>query len=153
MKKKLLTTLKWQLKEHPLIALGLLLTVCALCFIYGGAFIDGARNAKSQRAVSQTQGAAQTEQSEAGRALTHANQEAIDRQVEDGLRRRVIQPEAERTRRAATATRERTRMAQAAYEDVQKHPPRGDADSRRLHERNCADLAELYPGESIADCN
>jgi F0F1-type ATP synthase membrane subunit b/b' len=152
MHKKLLTTIKWQLKERPLIALALATILVALLWIYGGAFVSGVRSALSGRAVSQNQNAAQAEQQQAEAAQTSANQEGVNRKVEDAIRQRTIEPEVQRAGRVAVERRERTRRAEAIYEKARQDSAGAGLSAGALRERNCSNLRDLYPGRVFDYC-
>lgn len=91
------------------------------------------------------------------KAAAHVNEAreiAVKRAAEDFNRARQIVPEIERTSRNLAETRERTRKAQINYEKALQPPtPVDDPDITVLHDWNCADLAELYPGEQHPICN
>jgi hypothetical protein len=132
--------------KHPLATLiGAVLLGVLLLYLATGAF-DSFRHWREDKAVTGLENkAAQSEQ--------QAAKEDVNRQAEDLNRERTIQPELERTRRELAAARERTRKAEIDYENARKNiPDNGGTDTRALHDRNCADLRELYPGESIPFC-
>lgn len=85
-------------------------------------------------------------------AKAEADKAAQERAIEDAIRERTIKPEIQRTARNLEEARSRTRGAKADYEQSKKNNPGNNPDSRAQHERNCAELRELYPGEPIPLC-
>lgn len=85
-------------------------------------------------------------------AQNAAAKENINARAEDLNRERTIRPELERTRAAVGDARQRARKAETDYENARKNPVDSNIDVRALHDRNCADLRELYPNEPIDFC-
>lgn len=138
--------------QHPFVATAVALSILWIGYQFGGGVVSAFRSARTSAQVTATQAAAQVEQGKANDALTNANATSVERQINDAIREQTIKPEVERTARAARETNERVTRARASYEAAQTNNHRGDLDDRVLHERNCTDLAKLYPDERFERC-
>lgn len=133
-------------------AAAIIIAMVYLGYLLVTAISNGFENAQVERLNKQAAG----KQAEANKSLDQANAEAVDRKAEDKLRERTIEPQLEQATQNSQAARERARQAERNYEKSRTRPSgtdsRVDPDQRLLHERNCTDLRELYPGERIAGC-
>jgi len=145
--------LEWA-QGHQLLTLIIACVLFYLVMTIGLRLGAGIRHAWENRTINQLEQKADKAESEANKQLDQASREQMNRQAEDLAREETIKPEVERTARDAAAAKERTRRAQSSYEKARKQNSDlgNDSDLHTLHERNCADLRELYPGESIPLC-
>lgn len=141
-----------QIVAHPVAALIVACGLAATVWIYGGAFWGGVRAAFQDRKVERLQTQAHEAQAGAQTAERAADDTQIERTVEDQRRANEIAPAIERAGRTVAETSAEAQRARARYEQTQKNSRRDDLDDRVLHERNCADLAQLYPGERFRRC-
>lgn len=143
---------KFWIGQHPFYSLIIGVVLCAALWYGGGALLNGASELHTSGEVHKTEAQATQAEAQAGASKQAADQTAIDRQVEDQLRERTITPEVRRSERQAAETRARVRDAEANYEKVTKDRSRSPLGPDALHERNCSDLRDLYPGEEFAGC-
>lgn len=138
-------------------AFALLVVACVavgfLAVRFGDGLVSGFRSALTTRQVQATEGQAAKASADAGAQLGQANDTAVERKVNDRVREQTITPELEHTARASDHARERTTRARANYETAQTNSFHGGGTDSDLHKRNCADLAELYPGARFVRCS
>lgn len=137
---------------HPLITLAIVSVLFYLVVTFGAGLIAGIRHKFEDRQVQQLEQKADQSEQNANKKIDEANEAAGDRQEEDTNRETNIRPRVEVTGRELEVARERRRKAEGNYENSRKNP-RTDSDAGALHERNCAELRELYPGEPLAGCD
>lgn len=139
-------------KARPAVALVIGIGLLFLLWQFGGGIVARMRLAVTVSSTRSTETQARTEEKAAQGEKGTASEEKIERRVEDGVRERVIQPEIERTRRAAAESRQRTEKAVRNYEATQTGVSRESLDDGALRERNCADLRALYPEQRFKRC-
>jgi hypothetical protein len=150
--KKIVATIKMHAGEHPVAALIAAAVLATVLWLYAGGVITGVKNLFAGSAVQKTEAQASAAESQASGSTAEADRTSADRKVEDRVREQIITPEVERTKRASELTRERLRQAEVNHEKAIKGRGGDGLDDRALHERNCSDLAELYPGEHFEGC-
>ncbi len=149
--KKPITT--W-IKTNPFTTGLIALALAAGLWYFASSFTSGVRHLLENRAADKLEQQANDAQDKAAQKLNEAHQVATDRAVEDLNRARAITPEIERTARAVNETRESARRARTNYENARTKPDLlNDPDTAALHDRNCADLNQLYPGEQRPICD
>jgi flagellar biosynthesis GTPase FlhF len=141
-----------QVRAHKLATaiVGALVIVGALYF--GSSLITGIREAFQDAQVNRLNKQSEQKEAEAQKSLDAADKEAVDRAVEDKLRELNIEPQRRQAKENSEQARQRATKAETDYENARKNINRNSIDERLLHERNCADLHELYPGERVAGC-
>lgn len=139
-------------KSYPVNAALIVLLLALSIWYFGSSFVDGISSAFTQAEVTETTRQAEAEKSAARDELREAGAESVNRQIEDSVRTRTIEPEIERTSQASSNARERSQRSSKTYEQSQKSFRRDGLDDGALHDRNCANLHELYPGEIFRDC-
>ena len=132
-------------QQHPLITLFFATALVIGGLYFGAGVITGIRQAFEDRSVEKLK-------KEGGKHLEAAAGAGSVRQAEDQSRRITIRPRIEAATRDLESARARRRAAESNYEKS-KHTPVPNLDARDLHDRNCADLRELYPNEPIAHCD
>lgn len=141
-------------QRNPLVTLGLAAALVIGSIVAGAAVITGIRYNLEDRKIEKME--KKTEEATTGMKgeISDADKAAQERAIEDAIRERTIKPEIQRTTRNLEEARSRTRAARNDYEKARKTNDLGnDSDPRALHERNCAELRELYPGEPIPLCD
>lgn len=138
--------------RNPLPYLGVFAGLVILALVLGAGAITAVRHRLQDRKVEKLEQKSDAATEEKQTAQTAADEAAQERAIEDAIRERTIKPEIQRTTRNLEEARARTKGARNDYDQAKKNTLRDDADSRALHERNCSDLRELYPGESIPLC-
>lgn len=131
--------------DHPMITL---VVACVLFYFgltFGAGFIAGIRHVFEDRAVTELK-------TEGDKHLEAAGAAGAARANEDANRNTNIRPRIEASTRDLESARERRLKAESNYEKS-KHTPLSDLAPGDLHERNCADLRELYPGEPSPYCD
>jgi hypothetical protein len=142
MKSRIITVIQ----KYPLPSLVAAVLFGVVLLYVGAGLITSVRHAIEDAQVNSLEKKAEESQQ-------RANQQGNSRRAEDLNREQTIAPERDRSRRDVVAARDRTRKAEIDYENARKNvPDSGGIDARALHERNCAELRELYPGESIPFC-
>lgn len=132
---------------HPLIAIVVACILLYLVITWGGSFIAGVRHVFEDRAVEQLT-------TEADEHLKAAGAAGAERVTEDANREANIRPQIETTTRDLEAARARRRKAESDYENARKTSDSSDGlNADALHQRNCTDLRELYPGEPVPYCD
>lgn len=130
----------------------LIVVVAALCGYYAlGSAWDAFTASRSARQVEATETQARAAEGAARDAVSEAAAADVERRVEDAVRERTINPERERAEVALSHARARRLEAERNHEAHQNFRP-VSLDDARLRERNCADLAELYPGQKFPGC-
>jgi len=143
-----------ELQKHPVRYLVILAILLFVGLIIIGGTITAVRYRLQDRKVEKLEKKSEEAIEQKDAAKSEADKAAGERVIEDAIRERTIKPEIERTSRNLEDARSRTKEAQTDYDKARspKDSQGNDPDSRALHERNCSDLRELYPGETIPHC-
>lgn len=144
------------LQRHPYLALaGAAIVFYIVVFAIPGfliGFRDGVRDAVTNRAIEQTKDHATTEKTAAEQERMKADENAIDRKIEDRYREEKLQPDRLRATRSLAESRARRQQAEEKHEKARLNPSAPDPDDSNLRKRNCADLTQLFPDKQFAGC-
>lgn len=138
--------------RNPLPYVGGLAVILILALVLVAGAITAVRYQFQDRKVEKLEQKTDEAVTQKDQAKTAADTAAQERAIEDAIRERTIKPEIERTARNLEDARSRTKGARNDYDQAKKNTPRDDPDSHALHERNCSDLHELYPGDPLPYC-
>lgn len=130
---------------HPLVTLVLCCLIFYLAITFGAGLVAGVREAFENRAVEKLE-------RQADKHLEVAGAADRARTAEDQKRETNIRPRIDTTTKDLAAARARRRQAETNYEKSQANSI-PNLDAHDLHERNCADLRQLYAGEPIPHCD
>lgn len=139
------------IKRRPLVALLIAVAALVLVWYVGSSLRDGIAGASVDRQVTRTEAQADAAEATAADAISEAGEANVERRVEDAVREQTIKPQIERAARRSEDASARRRAAERTNEAHQNFRP-VDLDDRLLRERNCAELAELYPGQQFPGC-
>lgn len=139
-------------RAHPIATALVAGVVVCLVLYFGSRLATGIREWRENARVEKLQKQADKNMSDAQKSLGEADQAAGDRQAEDTRRELVIEPARRQASENSNQARQRTTQAEGEYEKARNGPIDDSIDERTLHQRNCADLHQLFPGESIAGC-
>ena len=146
------TSLSNQALAHPYITLAITVVLVYFAVLFLPAFVLGIREGVTNRTIEKTKTAAVEEKTAATQDKISAGQIETERKAEDLNREQTLTPQRQQASATLAEATRRRQQAEDLYEKNRNARRIPDPNDLNLRQRNCSELAEIYPDQRFSGC-